>query len=135
MLGEFWSKIYFLVIGVIVSLFGVWALISSFILSIRGIVTTGTVVGFEEKKDSSKNGGRYVNYYPIIEYRDQGYSLTKFVYQSGNRKPKWKIGKSLRIVFDPNNPTRVNVHDFFSLWLGPILLLFMGAGACFVFFK
>lgn len=78
--------------------------------------TKGKVV---DNKRSDSNGDVYR---PVFSFVDD--SGKKYIVQSsfGSYPPKYEIGESISVFYDPQNPQHAKIDSFEILWLIPVLL-------------
>ncbi|MBP3737144.1 MAG: DUF3592 domain-containing protein [Lachnospiraceae bacterium] len=89
----------------------------------RGFVkTTATIVSLEEVEDPADNERRE---FPVVEYTVDGKTYTERLDESG---PNDKIGKTVKVLYDPENPGVVHSGSGLSVYvlvLGVAMLAFV----------
>jgi len=69
------------------------------------------------------------NYHARVRFRtNSGQELT-FVSSTGTNPPSYRVGESVQVFYDPDDPTHASINGFVSLWLLP--LIFGGMGVVF----
>ncbi|MEN9206915.1 MAG: DUF3592 domain-containing protein [Gloeomargarita sp. GMQP_bins_120] len=72
---------------------------------------------------------RSVSYYPVVVYTLPDGRRLEVVARTGSTPPRYRIGQRVEVLYDPQNPSRARINDFFELWLLP--LFFGGFGLFF----
>ena len=95
--------------------------------------TRAKVVELLLREDASSQGGFRNKYYPVFQYYANG-KLCEFVHSEGAYPAAWKIGQSVRIAYDPSDPTRFVIRkpapeDFLPdvLRIGGMVIMLAGA--------
>ena len=115
------GEIFMLTMASLFGFFGVWMFRESFKKITKWHVTYGTVIGFEEKTTNGKT-----HYRRKAEF--QGPNGNKVVFTastSSSMKPS--IGRKIKVLYSPDDPTKADISSFLNLWLGPVVFLFFGA--------
>ncbi len=125
-----------LVLLFIFLLCGVYFALKSYRLVSTGVVDHGIIVD-SERKTSSCSGdrvGRCYTYSSIVEYSTSEGNKNRFT--SALRTPNSpQIGQEVKIIYNPDKLGDIEIYDFKSLWLLPILLLaFSLLGMTIIFF-
>jgi len=84
--------------------------------------TQGTVIRYEEDWDLQDDVYMYA---PVISYvvADREYTIVSAA--KSTRQP-YKIGDSIPVLYDPQNPQHGKVASFSALWLGPLVMGVLG---------
>lgn len=90
--------------------------------------TLGTVVAFERRQGSSRDGGGTVRA-PLVEYSVAGQTFRCKGAVSTNL-PIHAVGDEVSVLYKVNDPGVAFIDSFFDRWLGP--LAFVGGGLLFL---
>lgn len=105
----------------------VWAFFRQREKNMKGITTTGTVM---ELTREVMNPGSPGVYCPIVEFSLPSGEKITFTSSYGTRPASHKIGQSVTVRYDPDNPQSADIDSTVSFWLFPGILTFMGVLAC-----
>lgn len=117
-----------LIIGMIaLGLFGgaVWAYISQQRKLSGRDIAAGTVV--ELNTQVSQRGSIFC---PVVEFTASSGEKIKFTSEFGSRPAGYKVGQSVKVRYDSVDPQKAEIESAMTLWLIPIILVFMGVIAC-----
>jgi hypothetical protein len=85
---------------------------------VDGVETAeGTVV--ELNRSSS-------TYRPVVRFRDRRGEEIEFMSSTGSNPPSYSRGERVEVLYLPSRPDQAQINGFFSLWLGPLILGFLG---------
>ncbi len=87
--------------------------------------TTGEVIAIiDVPADLEGSGG--VMYAPVIRFTtDRGNTIT-FQSAHATNPASYREGDKVQVLYDPDDPGTARMHDFMSLWIAPIVSLFLG---------
>lgn len=91
------------------------------------VPATGTVVELVSRVTS---GGRGSMICPVVEFSLPSGASVRFTSDFGSRPASHKIGQTVNIRYDPADPQKAEIESGMTLWLTPLILVFMGAVAC-----
>ena len=127
-------------IGIIFTLVGLAALIGSVCL-IRSSrfkqrawkKTTGVVTGHQESRSNNQ-----LSFRAEVQFVDDSGKQHIFVAASGSQKRLNKVGDSLAVLFNPDDPKYAAVNSFSDLYMGAVVVafisaVFLGIGCSFLF--
>ena len=118
---------------------------------VRGALSAdGIVVGFEEREDEEQDENerkysieigpiswsfgpkpaRRVSFFPRVEFETQDHEKRVFTSDDGSRKPSYRVGQPVRVLYDPAQPQVARINKPLDLW-GPIVVAVV-FGACFL---
>jgi Protein of unknown function (DUF3592) len=97
--------------------------ISNILFTLRAEKTTGTVVDYRSKRGSK--GG--VTHAEIVEFQADGKTI-QFVEKAYRSRFIMNTGHTVNVLYDPNQPEKARINSFGTLYLVPIILLFIGIG-------
>ena len=78
--------------------------------------THGTVLEVVERKT-----GDGTTYYPVYSFVDVYGTRHKIYSKTGSYPPSYKVGDSIPIFYDPENPENIKRDSFVSLWMGSVI--------------
>jgi Protein of unknown function (DUF3592) len=90
------------------------------------VAATGTVV--ELTNSITSNGRRIIC--PVVEFTAPSGEKTRFTSDFGSLPASHKIGQSVNVRYDPVDPQKAEIESAMTLWLTPLILVFMGLVAC-----
>lgn len=85
----------------------------------------GTVVELTRQSDSE--GGD--SFSPVVEYTLPSGRTVRFEEDLSSNPPSHRVGESVEVFYNPENPSEARINNTFTLWFGPGLLV--GMGFCF----
>jgi hypothetical protein len=88
---------------------------------------TGTVV---ELVHRATTGGRSGIFCPVVEFTAPSGGRIRFTSDFGSHPAGHKIGQSVKVRYDPAEPQKAEIESGMTLWLAPLILVFMGTLAC-----
>lgn len=88
---------------------------------------TGTVVELTRTATAS---GRSTVICPVVEFTTPAGEKVRFTSDFGSLPAKHTIGQSVNVRYDTVEPHKAEIDSAMSLWLTPIILVFMGSIAC-----
>jgi Protein of unknown function (DUF3592) len=105
----------------------------------NSVSTNGVVIELNKEISSSKKSRSYI-YYPVVKFEPKQGEVIEFESNSGSNPPSYKIGQTVPVLYEQNNPQSAQINSFFDLWFLPIFLVMMGSifggiGFSFLFFK
>ena len=90
----------------------------------RSVTTDGTVIAFEQRLSSSDS--TVTLNYPVVSFQDDSGNAHQFESSFGSAPPKYKVGETVAIRFDPEAPEIAKIDGFVSNWLAVIVLSSLG---------
>ena len=76
------------------------------------------------------SGNRGYIFCPVVEFAIPSGEKFKFTSQFGTSPASHTIGQTVAVRYDPADPQKAEVESDMSLWLAPLILVFMGVIAC-----
>jgi hypothetical protein len=98
----------------------------------RATSTTGTVIEHKVSVSSSSSSSNRAStttiaYHPVVEFQLPQRSV-RFVSKTGDNSPEDRpVGTQVPVLFNPNDPSKAEIHTTFDIWAGPIFLSVFGA--------
>jgi hypothetical protein len=86
---------------------------------------TGTVVDL-----AARQGNRGIIYCPVVEFSVPSGEKGRFTSEFGSRPATHQVGQSVNVRYNPVDPQKAEIESAMSIWLTPLILVFMGAIAC-----
>jgi hypothetical protein len=91
------------------------------------VPTTGTVVELTTRITAS---GRSTMICPVVEFSLPSGEKVRFTSEFGSRPAGHQIGQSVNVRYDPADPQKAEIESGMTLWLAPVIYVFIGAIAC-----
>ncbi|HEX9060963.1 MAG TPA: DUF3592 domain-containing protein [Clostridia bacterium] len=116
-------KIFF-VIGSIFILTGSVLIINQILFLNKACSAEGTVI--DMKMSKGKGHDKDTTFAPVVQFKlTEGENIT-FTSSVGSSPPQFKIGDSVKVLYNPDNPGNAEINSFLSLWFLQIIFLFIG---------
>jgi hypothetical protein len=110
----------------------IWAA-KRYTLTQDGVLTQGKVVEQNEKVSTSNIGKEHIynethtSYYPVVELKTVQDKIIRFVGTTGGTgKAILETGTTVRVLYNPSEPSHAIIFDFTQAWLGPLVLSVVG---------
>jgi hypothetical protein len=87
---------------------------------------SGIVVDVQKRLCNPESGGVYC---PTVEFTPTSGETVRFESSYGTMPASHKIGQSIKVKYDPNDPHKAEVESSTSKWLYPGCLLLFASGA------
>lgn len=125
-MGDAMSDMFFLVVGIIISVIGLLLIIAKVMTYIKCTVQINATVVELEKEYTFFRGVEHTHYRPVVRYAVDGKSYTEKAHFRTYRKTKYPIASVIKICYNPKNPEQMRfVGHPFPLPLG-LVFLFIG---------
>jgi len=130
-----------IVVGCVALVVGAVSLVETKRFLAEAVAGNGIVVNFVEQTSSSNSGGSSSNsgsqlvtvFCPVVRFATPGGGTTQFEADDCSAARAFRVGQSVRILYDQQNPTQARLDTWNSLWgsvlLLPLGLAFLAAGA------
>jgi len=105
----------------------IWAYFKQRLKLEERVAVTGTVVELTSRITAS---GRSNIICPVVEFAIPSGEKIRFTSDFGSLPARHKIGQSVNVRYDPVDPQKAEIDSPMTLWLIPLILVFMGAIAC-----
>ena len=105
----------------------VWAYLKQQRIMQGRVTTTGTVVELIQKSTTSAHG--YI-LCPVVEFALPSGEKIKFTSEFGSYPASNKVGDTVKVRYDVTDPQKAEIDSSMSVWLVPLILVFMGLIAC-----
>lgn len=63
--------------------------------------------------------GESILYYPVIEFSDAIGQRVQFEAELGSRPPAYRVGQTVRVVYDPADVTQAQIDSRLACWFVP----------------
>jgi hypothetical protein len=67
---------------------------------------------------------------PVVEFTIPSGEKIRFTSEFGSRPASHTVGQNVTVRYDPADPQKAEIESGMSLWLTPLIMVFMGAIAC-----
>jgi len=81
----------------------------------------GTVIEMIPKRSKDST-----TYSPVVSFTTKSGQQITYTSSTSSNPPSYDVGENVQIFYDPANPNDAEINGFFSLWLGVIILGFIG---------
>ena len=105
----------------------VWAYFSQQRKMESRVAAVGTVVELTTRVTAS---GRSNMICPVVEFTIPAGEKIRFTSEFGSRPAGHTIGQSVNVRYDSADPLKAEIESAMTLWLAPLILVFMGVIAC-----
>lgn len=105
----------------------VWAYFSQQHKMESRVAAVGTIVELITRITAS---GRSNMICPVVEFTVPSGGKIRFTSDFGSRPAGHKVGQNVNIRYDPVDPQKAEIESMTTLWLVPLILVFMGVIAC-----
>jgi hypothetical protein len=93
----------------------------------KAVTSQGTVVDLIEQRDSDGT-----TYSPVVRFSTPGgREITYTESFSGNPAP-YDVGDTVEVLYSSDQPGKGRIKGFMSLWMGPVILTFIGTIFAFI---
>jgi hypothetical protein len=106
---------------------GIVVLIAQFRRDEKSGRVLGVVVDLQKRTFTPGSGGVYC---PTVEFTAPSGETIRFESSFGTMPASHKIGQSVNVKYDPNDPHKAEVDSGYGQWLYPGCLLVFASGAC-----
>jgi hypothetical protein len=105
---------------------GMIVLIQQFQKDKSSLRALGVVVDLQKRLFNSESGGVYC---PTVEFTTMSGETVRFESSLGTMPASHKIGQSVNVIYDQNDPHKAEVDSIAAKWLYPGCLLVFACGA------
>ncbi len=97
--------------------YGVSQIVKAAAFKARASVATGVVVRNDERL---LRAARYI-YHPIVKYTPEGGTEIEFKGHTGSNPPEHKPGDTVKVIYNPQNPSEAMIDSFLDLYRTPLI--------------
>jgi len=90
----------------------------------RGVVVD--VAKVREYDSDAGAGGSVTRLYPVVEFVTAREQVVRYQAPMGSNPPDYRVGGSLRVLYDPVNPQHVVLDTWDELWKEGVVLIAVG---------
>lgn len=105
----------------------VWAYLKQQRTMQSRVATAGTVVELTSRITAS---GRSNIICPVVEFTAPSGEKVRFTSEFGSLPASHTVGQHVAVRYDPVDPRKAEIESTASLWLTPLIFVFMGAITC-----
>jgi hypothetical protein len=117
--------IIFSITGLILIFLGVWSIRNACIKIRTWKTVSGTIVGYKEYDDQQANRSTTA-FCPQAQFSTDDGKVIDFTSSSGSNRRPYRIGAPIKILHDPNDPTKAVIKSISNLFLPAFFLLLFG---------
>jgi hypothetical protein len=100
--------------------------IATSILIHRGVVTKGTVIANEARRDVSDGSTQY---FPRFVFATRDGRSISVVSDTGTNPASFREGQTVDLIYIPSHPENARIHSFVQLWFMSLMFAMVGAAA------
>lgn len=127
-------RYYFIFIAILGMICGLLFLFSRIQLLLNGARIVGEVKKKQKRTWSGTDGGGYA-YLLVIGYIGMDGQSKSFTEQNAIPTFFYNVGDKIKLLLDPNKPSRIMVYSYIVLFSAPLAMLLLAAIASYVGFK
>lgn len=117
------GKFAFIPIGLMLVLGAAWTVWSTKTWVAHAIEVPGKVIEMVRVRDREDSGYMFA---PVVRFQTIEGSTVEFESGFRSNPPAYHTGQTVSVLYDPDEPHSAAIRGFFSLWLMPIILGFIG---------
>lgn len=121
MTNEIIDLLIFILIGIVLIIWGNFKFTEYKRLIQSGIKTEGIVFSIESEYTTPTDG--VANYYPVIRFTTQEKEWITERYGLSSRPCPYKVGESVKIIYDPNDNKKFIIDNGNARLLGPMIMI------------
>jgi hypothetical protein len=119
--------VIFVLVGAALSLLAIRHLLQRRVFLRNADVTTGVIVALGERRDEDET-----SYFPKVRFRTAAGREVTFESGAGSGQESWRIGNSIKVRYQRDQPENAEVGSFAALWGLPLLFAVLGIAFLFV---
>ena len=89
----------------------------------KSLPATGTVTALRTVADTQAHSESYAPVFSFVARDGQSYAVDS---GSSSNPPGFAVGETVRVLYDPANPTDAKIDTFFQIWVLPIVFGILG---------
>ena len=93
----------------------------------QAVTAPGIVIELKQEKSSDSNNNTTYDYRPVVQFDTKDGQRIVFTSDTATNPPSYHTEDEVEVIYNPKEPLDAKINTFFSLWLGVILLLGLGA--------
>jgi hypothetical protein len=116
-------KVYFLIVGILITLVGLYLLYRRIYFLLHAQSAKGKVVSYEVRSfdDDSQD------FYPVIRFSLEDGQEYTFTSVAALNKKQYPEGQEVPILYLPSRPQDAFIHSFLHFWAAPLGFLVLGS--------
>lgn len=118
------GKFAFIPLGLMLLLGAAWSVSSTKTWLAHAIEVEGKVIDMVRTRD--RDDTTYL-FAPVVEFRTVEGRTIEFESAVRSYPPAYRTGQTVSVVYDPDEPRYASIKGFFSLWIMPLILGFIGS--------
>ena len=118
------GKFALMPIGALLLFGAVWTATSTKTWIAHAIEVPGTVIEMLRVRDIDNTGYLFA---PVVRFKTMQGNTVEFESSFRSNPPAYRTGQAVSVLYDPDEPRSAAIRGFFSLWLMPIILGFVGS--------
>lgn len=122
--------LFLLVFGTIFVAIGLATCCESYWFVRHSVSAQGNVIELRLVTQTDSDGQESTGYAPVFTFIAQNGNPYTAISRSNSNPPQYKVGDSITVLYEPDNPSRARIDSFLDLWFLPVI--FGGIGAAFI---
>jgi hypothetical protein len=118
------GKFALIPIGALFLLGAIWTVSSTRTWIAHAIEVPGSVIEMVRVRDSDNTGYLFA---PVVRFKTAEGNTVEFESGLRSNPPAYRTGQAVSVLYDPDEPRSAAIRGFFSLWLMPLILGFIGS--------
>jgi hypothetical protein len=118
------GKFAFMPLGLLLLLGAAWTVSSTRTWIAHAIEVPGSVIEMVRMRDSDNTGYLFA---PVVRFKTAEGNTVEFESGLRSNPPAYRTGQAVSVLYDPDEPRSAAIRGFFSLWLMPLILGFIGS--------
>jgi hypothetical protein len=86
----------------------------------------GKVIALDRSQSSSSSGSSSTTYRPVVQFTSGTGKRIEVTSNVGSNPPSHRVGETVTVLYDPGDPYSARIKSFFQLWLGLLIVFFVG---------
>lgn len=117
------GKFALMPLGLLLLLGAAWTVSSTKTWIAHAIEVPGRVIELVRVRDMDNTGYLFA---PVVRFETLAGTSVEFESSLRSNPPAYRKGQSVSVLYDPDEPRSAAIRGFFSLWLMPLILGFIG---------
>ncbi len=118
------GKFAFMPLGLLLLLGAAWSVSSTRAWIAHSVEVPGSVIEMLRVRDMDNTGYLFA---PVVRFKTVEGKSVEFESSFRSNPPAYRTGQSVSVLYDPDEPRSAAIRGFFSLWLMPLILGFIGS--------
>jgi hypothetical protein len=117
--------IIFSIAGLILIFLGILSIRNACVKIRTWKTVSGTLVGYKVYNNQQANGSS-TSFCPQVQFSTDDGKLIDFTSSSGSNRRPYRIGATVKVLYEPDDPTKATIKSFTNLFLPAFFLLLFG---------